>query len=179
MANRKAAISRVGHGSEAPGLNQVDREIIGALTDLRDALRARTPLERSKYTVRQVVVVLPPPQIGPDDVRKTRELLGLSQPVFADFLGTSASTIRSWEQGQKVPSPMARRLLGLIASDPPYWQSRFWAMVEARTAEPGAQEVVRPHSDHARDLPGKIAQHRKDGPTGKGFKRKAGSNRTS
>src|SRR5438876_5398922 len=57
-----------------PGLTEVDREIIGALTDFRDALRDRTSLER-KYTVRQVVVVVPPPQLGPEDVRRTREVL--------------------------------------------------------------------------------------------------------
>ncbi len=136
MASKKATIGRAGQRGGEEQLNEVDREIIGALTDFRDTLRARTPVERSKYTVRQVVVVLPPPQLGPEDVRKTREALGVSQPVFADFLGTSASTIRSWEQGQKVPSPMARRLLGLIASDPPYWRSRFCSMVEARSGEP-------------------------------------------
>lgn len=52
-------------------LSEVDREIIGALTDFRDTLRARTPLE-TKYTVRQVVVVVPPPQLGPEDVKKAR-----------------------------------------------------------------------------------------------------------
>jgi putative transcriptional regulator len=114
-----------------PELNEVDREIIGALAGFRDTLRARAPLG-SKYTVRQVVGVLPPPPFGPDDVRRTREELGVSQPVFAGFLGTSTSTIRSWEQGQKSPSPMARRLLSLIADDPVYWKSRFSAMAEIR-----------------------------------------------
>ena len=114
-------------------LNDVDREIIGALIGFRDTLRARSPLG-SKYTVRQVVGILPPPQFGPDDVRRTREELAVSQPVFAEFLGTSTSTIRSWEQGQKSPSPMARRLLSLIADDPSYWKSRFSAMAEIRAA---------------------------------------------
>ena len=115
-------------------LTKADREIIDALTEFRDTLRDRTPLE-AKYTVRQVVVVVPPPLIGPDDVRKTRKELGVSQPVFADFLGTSPSTVRSWEQGQKVPSPMARRLLGLIGADPAYWKSRFALMVEPQGNE--------------------------------------------
>jgi len=115
-------------------LNAVDREVVGALTNFRDTLRARTPLSQ-KYTVREVAVVIPPPQLNPGDVRKTRETLGVSQPVFADLLGTSRSTIRSWEQGQKIPSPMARRLLGLIASDPQYWRDRFISLIEARGSE--------------------------------------------
>ena len=112
-------------------LNDVDREIIAALTAFRDTLCARTPLE-NKYTVRQVGVIVPPPELGPEDVRRIRDVLGVSQPVFADFLGTSTSTIRSWEQGQKTPSPMARRLLSLIAADPVYWMSRFSSMAESR-----------------------------------------------
>ena len=112
-----------------PKLTEVDREIIGVLTDFRDVLRGRTSLA-TKYTVCRVGGVVPPPQLGPEDVRKTREALGLSQPVFAHFLGTSPSTIRSWEQGQKLPSPMARRFLGLVASDLPYWKSQLtrWSM---------------------------------------------------
>jgi putative transcriptional regulator len=116
-------------------LTEVDREVIEALAGFRDALRDRVPLE-TRYTVRQVIAVEPPPPLTPAEVRGIRESLGLSQPVFADFLGTSPSTVRSWEQGQKPPSPMARRFLGLIASDPPYWKSRFRSMVRTRGVEP-------------------------------------------
>lgn len=129
--SRRADVRAPDTGHE-PELNEVDREVIGALTGFRDTLRARTPLE-TKYTVRQVVAIMPPPELGPDDVRRIREELTISQPVFADFLGTSTSTIRSWEQGQKTPSPMARRLLGLIAADPIYWKSRFSAMTVVRS----------------------------------------------
>ena len=51
MARKKAVAGR------EQELSEVDREIIGALTEFRDTLRARTPLE-SKYTARQVVVVV-------------------------------------------------------------------------------------------------------------------------
>jgi putative transcriptional regulator len=141
-ASRLRAESDKAAGSvRVPELTEADREIIDALTELRDTLRERTPLE-AKYTVRQVVVVVPPPQFGPDDVRRTRNELGVSQPVFADFLGTSASTVRSWEQGQKVPSPMARRFLGLIGADPAYWKSRFASMVEPQGSEHASSAVT-------------------------------------
>src|SRR5690242_14969535 len=116
-------------------LTAVDREVIGTLAGFRDALRERIPLE-TQYTVRQVVAVEPPPPLTAADVRGIRESLELSQPVFADFLGTSTSTVRSWEQGQKRPSPMARRFLGLIAADPTYWKGRFRSMVRTRSDHP-------------------------------------------
>ncbi len=109
-------------------LNDVDREVLAGLNDFRDALRDRIPRE-TKYTVRQVVSVEPPPHLTPPDVRDIRESLGLSQSVFANFLGASLSTVRSWDQGQKQPSPMARRFLGLIAADPSYWSDRFRSIV--------------------------------------------------
>ena len=52
--------------------------------------------------------------MAPAEVREIRESLGLSQPVFADCLGTSLDG-PILEQGQKPPSPMARRFLGLIS----------------------------------------------------------------
>jgi putative transcriptional regulator len=116
------------------GLTDVDKEIIEALAEFRDTLRDGIALE-TKYTVRRIAAVSPPPSLGPEQIRRTREMMGVSQQVFADFLGASASTIRSWEQGQKVPSPMARRFLGLIESDPAYWKSRFFAMVAAIGSE--------------------------------------------
>jgi len=173
MAHRKADLNRASGGGCDEQPNEVDREIVGALTDFRDTLRARTPLEGSKYTVRHIVVVIPPPQLKPEDVRKTREALGVSQPVFAALLGTSASTIRSWEQGQKVPSPMARRLLGLITADPLYWRSRLCSMVEARPGEPGALGVTIPSSHTPGDLPHRIAETRRSGAAKKGLKKRA------
>jgi len=38
----------------------------------------------------------------------------VSQPVFAKYLNTSASTVRQWEQGLKRPSGIALKLLSLI-----------------------------------------------------------------
>jgi transcriptional regulator with XRE-family HTH domain len=58
------------------------------------------------------------------------DALRVSQRVFAEILGTSPSTIHSWEQGQKPPSPMARRFLGLIAADLPFWKRQFRAIVQ-------------------------------------------------
>jgi DNA-binding transcriptional regulator YiaG len=135
---RSRGVAGIGSGSRAVSagreaeLTEVDREVIDALAGFRDALRDRVPLD-TKYTVRQVVVVEPPPPLSPANVREIRESLGLSQPVFADLLGISPSTIRSWEQGQKPPSAMARRILGLIAADPPYWKRTFGSMIRARS----------------------------------------------
>ncbi len=61
----------------------------------------------------------------PDDVRLVRRLLGLSQPLFAEFLGVDASTVRSWEQAIRPPSTIARRFMDEVALNPDYRRGRL------------------------------------------------------
>ena len=57
-------------------------------------------------------------KLKPRDIRKIRTDLGLSQPEFASFLGTSTATIRSWEQGSRSPHSAALRLLAIAKERP-------------------------------------------------------------
>jgi len=59
------------------------------------------------------------------DVKRVRELLGASQAVMAGFLGVNVNTVRSWEQGKRLPQPIACRFLSEIESDPVYWRQRI------------------------------------------------------
>lgn len=70
-----------------------------------------------KVTMREFDAVCPPPvrDFTPADVRRLREDLRFSQPVFAHHLHTSASTIRKWEQGATHPTGPALKLLNIIA----------------------------------------------------------------
>ena len=61
-----------------------------------------------------------------------RESLGLSQALFAEFLGASASAIRAWERGAKSPTPMARRFLDSIRADPEYWLAKVRATMTTK-----------------------------------------------
>ena len=57
-------------------------------------------------------------KVKPDDIRKARMRLGLSQDQFADAFGVSASTLRKWEQGQRSPTGAAKTLLKIIEREP-------------------------------------------------------------
>jgi len=52
--------------------------------------------------------------VGPSQIKKIREANNVSQPVFARFLNTSASTVEKWETGAKRPSGMALKLLAIV-----------------------------------------------------------------
>jgi putative transcriptional regulator len=54
----------------------------------------------------------PPPL--KQQIKKLRQRLRVSRPVFARYLSTSESTIEKWETGAKQPSCMALKLLSVV-----------------------------------------------------------------
>ena len=55
-----------------------------------------------------------PQEFKPEQIKQIREQNHVSQPVFARFLNTSASTVQQWEAGAKQPSGMALKLLSVV-----------------------------------------------------------------
>ena len=70
----------------------------------------------SKVTMREFDVICPPPvrKFGAADIKRLREALKFSQPVFALHLHTTASTVRKWERGDTQPTGPALKLLNVI-----------------------------------------------------------------
>ena len=54
------------------------------------------------------------PIYKPTQIKKIREEAKVSQPIFAMYLNTSASTVQKWEAGTKKPSGMALKLLDIV-----------------------------------------------------------------
>src|SRR5208337_57137 len=55
-----------------------------------------------------------PSPLKPEQIKKLRQRLRVSQPIFARYLNTSESTIEKWETGAKRPSGMALKLLAVV-----------------------------------------------------------------
>jgi putative transcriptional regulator len=103
-------------------------KIVAALERFRDTLAAGVPIQQ-RYTVRKIKLDLTPRTFSPDDVKGIRAMMGVSQPIFGQFLGVDVKTVRSWEQGRRVPSGIACRFLEEIAADPEHWRSRLDAVL--------------------------------------------------
>jgi putative transcriptional regulator len=99
-------------------------KIVAALERFRDTLESGVPVEQ-RYTVRKIRLKLTPRTFEPKEVKNVRAALGISQPVFSQFLGVDVKTVRSWEQGQRVPSGMACRFLEEIEADLEHWRGRL------------------------------------------------------
>jgi putative transcriptional regulator len=69
-----------------------------------------------KATMRQydALCLIEPPNIDAINIKNIREHHHVSQPLFAKYLNTSASTVQKWETGSKRPSGMALKLLAVV-----------------------------------------------------------------
>ena len=81
------------------------------------------------FACNRVVLNLQPRDYTPEMVKDVRKTLRMSQTIFAQFLGVSASTVRSWEQGQNPVPGIACRFLDEINGNPAYWRQRLKASV--------------------------------------------------
>jgi len=55
-----------------------------------------------------------PPPIEPEEIKRLRKRLRVSQPVLARYLNLSESTVEKWETGAKRPSGAALKLLAVV-----------------------------------------------------------------
>jgi putative transcriptional regulator len=69
-----------------------------------------------KQTMREfdALCLAPVRPLSKTQIVRIRRKVGVSQPVFAQYLNVSKSTIAQWEQGEKVPSGPALKLLNLV-----------------------------------------------------------------
>lgn len=54
----------------------------------------------------------------PPDIRKVREIFGMSQSQMAIFLNVSVRTLQNWEQGRRGPTGPAQTLLRVMQEEP-------------------------------------------------------------
>ena len=108
----------------------VESEILEALAEFTDALEKGEVTKR--LTCRQVKLNLEPTHYSPSLVKETRTAIGVSQVLFARFLGLSPKTVRAWEQGAATPSPMACRFMDEIRLKPDYWCERLKDVVTTK-----------------------------------------------
>lgn len=112
--------------------NSVGGKIIEGLNEFTEVLEGNERIAE-KFTCRKVMLDLLPVPYNPRTVKAIRKLLGVSQGVFAQFLGVSVKTVRAWEMG-KTPGDMACRFMDEIQRNPEYWRKRLRESVRVKNA---------------------------------------------
>lgn len=70
-----------------------------------------------KKLKRRVVAVEPIKDYSANEVREIRKSTGLSQRLFAGYMGVSVKTVEAWEAGTNQPSGAASRILSMMEMD--------------------------------------------------------------
>ena len=85
------------------------------MTGLTEALEDAG--SKDKKLKRQVVSVIPVKVYNADEIQDIRRKTGLSQKLFASYMGVSLKTVEAWEAGTNHPSGTASRILSMMEMD--------------------------------------------------------------
>lgn len=85
------------------------------MTGLTEALEDAG--SKDKKLKRRVVSVIPVKVYNADEIQDIRRKTGLSQKLFASYMGVSLKTVKAWEAGTNHPSGTASRILSMMEMD--------------------------------------------------------------
>ena len=88
-----------------------DSIITGLTEAVEDAQNGGTRLKR------RVVSIVPVKEYSAKEIQEIRKRTGLSQKLFASYMGVSAKTVEAWETGTNHPSGAASRILNMMEID--------------------------------------------------------------
>ena len=86
--------------------------IMQGLTEALAYTNGEIPAKVDRYALASV------PEFTPGDVKQIRVAANMTQWMFAAVIGVSKKSVEAWEGGRSKPDGAARRMLGLLQSDP-------------------------------------------------------------
>lgn len=93
-------------------MSSVYESIMTGLTEaIEDAKSKEQKLKR------RVVTIVPVKEYEASEIKAIRNNTGLSQKLFAGYMGVSDKTVEAWESGKNKPSGAASRLLTMMEMD--------------------------------------------------------------
>lgn len=89
--------------------------------DIKTGLEQAIEYEKGNLNARTVKLsVQPVDSFTPDEIRTIRKSTGMTQVLFAKYIGVSVKTVEAWEAGRNHPEGAACRLLSMTKSDPAF-----------------------------------------------------------
>ena len=94
---------------------------MSAFEDIKTGLNQAIEYEKGKGKAKvTVVAIFPVDQFSAADIKAIRIATGLTQVLFAKFMGVSVKTVEAWESGRNHPEGTACRLLSMTKKDPAF-----------------------------------------------------------
>lgn len=87
--------------------------------DIKNGLQEAIEYEKGNRKLKTIKASLRPvKKYQADEVKEIRLMLGMSQALFAGFMGVSPKTVEAWEAGRNMPGGSASRILSFVQQDP-------------------------------------------------------------
>ena len=101
--------------------------------DIKTGLGQAIEYEKGNLKAKTTVLTVAPVEcFKPEEIRSIRNSTGLTQILFAKYMGVSVKTVEAWEAGRNHPEGAACRLLSMTRSDPTFPQKSGIVTVAAR-----------------------------------------------
>lgn len=84
--------------------------------DLEEGFEAILSKNKNKLK-KNTINILPLADFKSSDIKTVRNKAGMTQALFAKFLGVSQKTVEAWELGYNKPSGSSNRLITMLAYD--------------------------------------------------------------
>lgn len=85
--------------------------------DLYQGLQEAISFERGSGTAKSVsYMIMPIKEYSHEEIKRIRNKAGMTQKVFASYMGVSQKTVEAWEKGRTHPTGPACRLLDVLDS---------------------------------------------------------------
>lgn len=110
-----------------PSRQEVAARTIARLKKFTEHLKSGKNLS-DVYSLKKIVLEIELEPYTAKKVKEVRDLLKVSQALFAKFLNVSPSSVQKWERGAKSPAGAVCRLMDEIRCNPEYWRSRLAEM---------------------------------------------------
>ena len=86
--------------------------------DLKEGLQEAIDYENGVGNAKTVTFMIEPvKKYSNEDIKKIRNNAGMTQAVFANYMGVSPKTVEAWELGRTHPTGPAYRLLDILAEN--------------------------------------------------------------
>ena len=87
----------------------------GIMQGLEEAIKYNKGQIRART---KTMSIEPVPDFEAAEIKNIRNELGMTQVLFAGFMGVSTKTVEAWEAGRNMPNGPARRILAMLKTDP-------------------------------------------------------------
>lgn len=89
--------------------------------DIKTGLNEAIEYEKGNINAKTTKITIEPvSRFDPVEIKKIRNKTGMTQVVFACYMGVSVKTVEAWEAGRNHPDGAASRLLSITQKDPSF-----------------------------------------------------------